>query len=471
MAETPLNNSSAPAPAPAPAPEVKDDISPPKPYHAKRPHKKSRSGCQNCKARKVKCDESRPTCRSCKLRQADCVYLYPQKTQQSIEATSSSQQSSPAQQLKSATASATGISDIASTSSVLFSAPILAYADKYNGQTPPMPIELLFLPTGIDMSDMKALWFYATQTCGSFSTMGNEGHRSIMRSLLVRYGSESPFLMDTIFALSSLHMMQLNEQFDAQRALTYRVRSLAGYRKAIEEANPVDFPALLANSLLITALSSQNFREADGKDLYILDWLVVWKGIVLVINLVSKSTILESGMWSLFFRPRIDIEKSTSFIPEKLLTLVSAIQPGDLDYPFRDAYDQTLKYMGSLYMDLVEGPSNLMCLRVITIFTFVPREFIDIARSLQPRALVILAYFAAFFKLVQSEVWWVEGIGDRTIRDICKYITLEWYDYMRVPFTALHTNDSIQLARVILGDMESVSPHQKNLIDYALQLT
>jgi hypothetical protein len=343
-------------------------------------------------------------------------------------------------------------------------------ADKYNGQSPPIPTELLFLPTGIDMSDMKALWFYATQTCGSFSTMANEGHRSIMRSLLVRYGSESPFLTDTIFALSSLHMMQLNQQFDAQRALTYRVRSLSGYRKAIEEANPVDFPALLANSLLITALSSQNFREADGKDLYILDWLVVWKGIVLVINLVSKSTILESGMWSLFFRPRIDIEKSASYIPEKLLAMVSAIQPGDLDYPFKDAYDQTLKYMGSLYMDLTEGPSKMMCLRVITIFTFVPREFIDIARSLQPRALVILAYFAAFFKLVQAEVWWVEGIGDRTIRDICKYITLEWYEYMRVPFTALHTDDSIQLARVILGDMESVSP-QKNLIDYALQLS
>ncbi|PTB36299.1 uncharacterized protein TrAFT101_010186 [Trichoderma asperellum] len=465
MAETPLNNSSS---APAPAPEVKDDI-PPKPYHAKRPHKKSRSGCQNCKARKVKCDESRPTCRSCKLRQADCVYLYPQKTQQSVEAPPSQQSSA---QLKSATASSTSIADIASASSVLFSAPVLALADKYNGQAPMIPTELLLLPTGIDTSDMKALWFYATQTCGSFSTMANEGHRSIMRSLLVRYGSESPFLMDTIFALSSSHMLHLNQQFDAQRALTYRVRSLAGYRKAIEEANPVDYPALLANSLLLTALSSQNFREADSKDLYILDWLVVWKGIILVINLVSKSTFLESGMRTLFSRPLIDLEKSASFIPEKLLAMVSAIQPGDLDYPFKEAYDQTLKYLGSLYMDLAEGPSSLMSLRVITIFTFVPREFIDIARSLQPRALVILAYFATFFKLVQSDVWWLEGIGDRTIRDICKYITLEWFDYMRVPFMALDIHSSIELARVILGDTESVSPQKYHLIDYAaLQLS
>ncbi|KAL7923367.1 hypothetical protein ACQKWADRAFT_289418 [Trichoderma austrokoningii] len=467
MAETTLDTSTAPAPTTG----VKDDV-PLKPYHAKRPHKKSRSGCQNCKARKVKCDEARPTCRSCRLRQADCVYRYPQKTQQSIEAASSPSSSSPQQQqqLESATASAIGISDIASTSSVLLSAPILAVAGKYKAQAPAIPIELLFLPTGIDMSDMKALWFFATQSCNSFSTEPNERQRSIMRSLLVRYGSESPFLIDTIFALSSLHMLHLNQQFDAQRALTYRVRCLEGYRRAIEEANPVDFPALLANSLLLTALSSQNFRDVDGKDLYILDWLVVWKGILLVVDLVSKSTLFESGMFSLFFRPDIDLDKSASFVPEKLLAMISAVPPGDLDYPFQEAYNQTLKYLGSLYMDLTEGPSNLMCLRVITIFTFVPVEFIDIARSLQPRALVILAYFAAFFKLVQADVWWLKGIGERTIRDICKHITLEWYDYMRVPFTALNTHDNIQLARVILGDTESVSP-QQHLIDYALQLS
>jgi hypothetical protein len=317
---------------------------------------------------------------------------------------------------------------------------------------------------------MKALWFYATQTCGSFSALANDGHRSIMRSLLVRYGSESPFLMDTIFALSTLHMQHLNQQFDAQRALTYRVRSLHGYRKAIEEANPGDFPALLANSLLLTALSSENFREADGKHLYILDWLVVWKGIILVIKLVSKSTLIESGMKYLFFRPPIDLDRAAAFIPEKLLVMISTIKPGDPDYSYKEAYYETLKYLGSLYMDLVQGPSSLMSLRVITIFTFVPREFIDIARSLQPRALVILAYFATFFKLVQSHIWWVEGVGDRTIRDICTHIGLEWYDLLRAPFMALETQTSVQLASIILADTENVSP-QKFLTNYESEVS
>ncbi|OJD16138.1 hypothetical protein AJ78_03666 [Emergomyces pasteurianus Ep9510] len=40
----------------------------------RKPHTKSRTGCYNCKARRVKCPETRPICDNCKLRQLDCVY-------------------------------------------------------------------------------------------------------------------------------------------------------------------------------------------------------------------------------------------------------------------------------------------------------------------------------------------------------------------------------------------------------------
>ncbi|UKZ81098.1 hypothetical protein TrVFT333_008866 [Trichoderma virens FT-333] len=286
-----------------------------------------------------------------------------------------------------------------------------------------------------------------------------------MRSLLVRYGSESPFLLDSIFALASLHMQRLNQRFDPKRALAYRVKSLAGYRKAIEEANPGDFPALLANSLLLTALSSENFREPDGAHLYILDWLVVWKGITLVIDLVSKPTVVESGLKSLFYRPPTDVVKSATFIPRQLLLLVSSITPSDPDYSYSEAYIETLKYLGSLYMDLVQGPSSMMSLRIITIFTFLPTKFIDVARMSRPRALIILAYFATFFKLVQREVWWLEGVGDRTIRDICGHLDLEWQDFLQVPCAALDAQGRKQLSKIILEDTELDSP-QNYFLEY-----
>ncbi|PTB61327.1 hypothetical protein BBK36DRAFT_1195890, partial [Trichoderma citrinoviride] len=163
---------------------------PAKPYYAKRPHKKSRAGCQSCKARKVKCDEARPVCRSCKLRKADCVYAAPQKPQKLPDETPSPSPDSlddgPLTRLAKSAASstATKLASMSSTSSVLFSAPILSLAEKHHIQSTSIPAELLCCPMGIDQADMKALWFYAMKTCTSFSTLADDGNKYTMRSLL-----------------------------------------------------------------------------------------------------------------------------------------------------------------------------------------------------------------------------------------------------------------------------------------------
>ncbi|KIW69388.1 hypothetical protein, variant [Phialophora macrospora] len=40
----------------------------------RKPHKKSKTGCYNCKRRRIKCDESGPPCSSCTVHQDDCTY-------------------------------------------------------------------------------------------------------------------------------------------------------------------------------------------------------------------------------------------------------------------------------------------------------------------------------------------------------------------------------------------------------------
>ncbi|KAK1854268.1 C6 finger domain protein [Colletotrichum chrysophilum] len=40
----------------------------------RRPHKKSRLGCRECKRRKIKCDEARPSCLNCVRREVDCSF-------------------------------------------------------------------------------------------------------------------------------------------------------------------------------------------------------------------------------------------------------------------------------------------------------------------------------------------------------------------------------------------------------------
>ncbi|KAH7418687.1 hypothetical protein BKA64DRAFT_654994 [Cadophora sp. MPI-SDFR-AT-0126] len=40
----------------------------------RKPHRKSRSGCAQCKARRIKCDETKPKCVKCTMRNAPCSF-------------------------------------------------------------------------------------------------------------------------------------------------------------------------------------------------------------------------------------------------------------------------------------------------------------------------------------------------------------------------------------------------------------
>ncbi|KAF5230868.1 hypothetical protein FAUST_9571 [Fusarium austroamericanum] len=412
-----------------------------KPYHSKRPHKKSRAGCRNCKTRKVKCDEARPACKSCRLRKADCVYITPATSttpsaNDKVISNSrrSSAESSPIHK-KSPTPDAESISE--------------DILEEVNS----LSVQPHFRPRPMDRIDMKLLWFYTSTTATSFSV--DEGPlnpiNDVLRNRLVQVAFENPFLMDSLFGLASLHMQSLDLKPDAARALAYRARSFEGYRMAVEQARPETFPALLANSLLLTALASQNFRDEDAKRLYIIDWMIVWRGIGLVIDLMGVERLIESGLYPLFNRPPIDIEQSSNHIPAVLLLMINSIEPGDPEYLEYKTYYETLQFLGSLYQNLHDGFGPVMMLRIITWFTFVPKNFVQFVRELRPRALIILSYYAAFLKL-PSDVWWMENIGNRSLQDLCEFIGPEWQQYLLVPHMARLVEGQHEVAKVLYED-------------------
>lgn len=306
---------------------------------------------------------------------------------------------------------------------------------------------------GADEYDMKLLWFYTTETYASFSVETGKlpyvDH--ILRSQIVKYAFQSPFLMDCILGLSALHMQALNMTVPLSKAITYRARAFAGYRQAIEKADPKHFPALLACSLLLCALSSELFREGDTKPLYIIDWMVVWRGIGLIFDIIPGESFYESGLDKLFARPSFDLNKAALNIPTNLFFMITSIKEGDEDYPYINAYYDTLKFLGGLYLELENGFSPLLSLRVITWFTFLPKPFIELARKLRPRVLVILAHYLPFLKMIEN-VWWLVGISDRGIQDIIDHLGPKWQSMLNVPRTAMQLCDRVELAKLIKGN-------------------
>ncbi len=316
-----------------------------------------------------------------------------------------------------------------------------------------------------DAVDMRMLWFWTARTYGSFSI---EAGRSplidyVLKVKVVEHAFRSPFLMDCLMALSALEMQKLDQDVSPQRAVMYRAKAFAGYRNAIESANPADYPALLACSLLMAALSTQMFREPDPKPLYIVDWMQVWKGIGLIVQIIPPRSIRESGLAAIFHRAPVNIEKSSRHIPDNLLSMVNSIASGDADYEHQQVYYETLQYLGSLYAELNHGFGPMLDLRTISWFTFIPTGFIPLAKMHHPRALIILAYYLCFAKMNHT-VWWMQGIADPEIDHICRLVGHEWDHLLRIPKNVRLTDNKPEIARIITENQDW-APEEVNLYE------
>ncbi|KAB5585765.1 hypothetical protein GE09DRAFT_1071853 [Coniochaeta sp. 2T2.1] len=418
-----------------------------RPYHSKRPHRKSRAGCRNCKTRKVKCDEARPSCRACTLRKEKCSY--PATAPPSVSASPKSSRASPALSGRSSRHD-TPVEEInrSDQSMILLTGPT-------------------YTPPNTDVTDMKLLWFYTLKTYESFNIRAKQAPviDDILQVKIIQIAFTTPFLMDTILGISAQHMQHLNVPVPSPKAIAHRASAFEGYRKAIEEANPDTYPALLCTSLLLCAVSTAQFREEDARPLYILDWMLVWRGIGLIIELVKPEILLSSGLEALFFRPPIDLDISALHIPPNLLFMVTSLKEGDEDYPNVEIYYNTLKYLGALHRELQNGFSGILDLGIITFYTFLPREFIDLARRRRPPALVIVAHHLCFVRLTNGP-WWMEGIADREIDNVCNLLDsgdpnrppTEWTPFLRVPRTVSRLQAREEIARVLLDDRTWTPP-------------
>jgi hypothetical protein len=312
-----------------------------------------------------------------------------------------------------------------------------------------------------DEIDMKMLWVYTTKTYDSFSIEGGWSPTvdHALKVRMVEIAFESPFLMHCLLGLSAMQLQTFDQDVPRDKAVGYRAQAYEGYRSAIQAAQPRDYPALLACSLLMAALASEAFRDPESKRLYIVDWMVVWRGIGLIVEIITPQSIQESGLAVLFYRPPIDLEKSTRHIPNNLLFMVNSIKEGDTDYEYKDVYYDALKYLGSLYQELANGFSPILDLRIITFFTFTPRPFIPLAQEYRPRAMIILAHWCSFAKLIIGP-WWMRGISNRQITEITESVGESWKHLLRVPRKVMYLENRLEIAKEILDNNNWTAPMQ-----------
>ncbi|KAK0626173.1 hypothetical protein B0T14DRAFT_424099 [Immersiella caudata] len=420
-----------------------------RPYHPKRPHRKSRAGCISCKTRKVKCDEARPTCRNCTLRREKCVYV---------------NKSPPSKAASLASAELIHHTGLAFRShDTPASTPSPGPADVSNAN---LIYEPMYMPAGRNINDMKLLWHFTTTTHSSLNSWTGAEPRvtNVLRHQLLEHALDNPFLLDGVLGLTAMQMNFVGQSdVSPSLAALYRARAMCGYRAAIEAADPATFPALLVSSIVVCGLSSAEFRGPDAKPLFVLDWLTVWRGIGLIIQLTQLRSVADSSLVVLFYRPQIDLDETPIHLPSNLLFMISSIRAEDPDYPHVKSYYTFLKYLGGLYRGLAtEGFGPLLNLRITTFLSFSTVEFIELARQRRSRAAIIIAHYLVFVKLIKK-IWWMSDISDSEIRNISGLVGLgPLSEFMRVPKAALGVEDDVELARILLQNPTWEPPRQSD---------
>ncbi|KAH6699681.1 hypothetical protein BKA61DRAFT_621522 [Leptodontidium sp. MPI-SDFR-AT-0119] len=372
----------------------------------RRVHTKSRHGCDQCKQRRVKCDERKPNCTNCGTRGTECHYSRPARppgTGPRMDTSSNVQ--SPA------------FYGSASPSAGLATNPLGVGLDIYQG---------IGLGTSLDMPfrsstrqrELELMHYWFTKTSSSFTTT----YTDLFRGHVVQEALKHEYLADSIFALTSLHIA--SDTIDpvaaasyVSVALQYQNSAVSTFRAALQNVTQSNCDALFLSSISIMAcamvspLLSTGAHDAAKSTLesilILYDFL---NGIISVINI--NRDWLESGPCRDIFRaqrrfdaPRTDETKGQI---ERLQNLNNAVIGAA--NPLHETYSHAIQQLERCFQ---EGKTIAVGWLVSAGKDFV----IELQRG-ERMALMIFMYWGVLLDRL-DEMWWAKYAGKRLVKELC----------------------------------------------------
>lgn len=412
-------------------------------------HKKSRRGCQRCKARKVKCDEVHPVCTNCSRHEVTCEYGDP-FVRSSNDA---DDPFPPDHKLKSPSSLTTPPHG-----------PDSPYTDLED-------IDHALTPDERRLLELRLLHHYTTVVTNTFTI---EAFRQVWLLDSVRLGFEHPFLLHAIFAITSLHLVRdagerpqvcSNDQktqrvanaidrpkvslgdIDHEKAhRIYLNLAVRTQREAVSCINPKNADAVFLASILLSYQALRLLPASPSPSTYSppTQWLRMSKAISSVVQaaapLVREGSVVDM-VQTMQIEPDLR-DRAAIFNPqntkpfEALLDWFSYPEP-DLDFEGRSVYEQTLAYIGSVWQAIQNGESpKLLFRRHVSLGILVPAQFATFLDQGRPRALVILAHHFAMARAAE-EHWWMRGVADREVNGIRSVVPPNWQWAMEWPLSVL----------------------------------
>ncbi|KAH6691489.1 hypothetical protein F5X68DRAFT_267653 [Plectosphaerella plurivora] len=431
------------------------------PAKHRRPHQKSKSGCLDCRRRRVKCDEQKPRCRACVRRDVPCDYTgtpggpfpdqphtshipnetRPAQSPQGSESLVSQAVSSSPRVLVSAQTPETSISAATPAALVL----------------PPTPRSLIDSPETFQLEDLALHHHWTLFT--SLTISGESHFAGIWQNIIPEIGFQFPFVTHSIMSLAALHMAQTRgsqeKHLVAHAAEHYNV-ALRGFRKEVINITESNSEALfcfcLINVLYVFAMStlygSGTSEKPTGRKDRILgvELIPMIRGIEAVLlpthnhlRFGRLKIIMSVGNWDELDPGSLESQGVDAYLCQTRQTWANS---GDAD-----TYDEALRILRKCRLfvqqfatmdsaTLSEWGYNRAWSGPMLFIHFGPAAYFTLLQQRQPQALILFAHFGVLMHDLR-QFWFIGAWGKEIVEVVGDLLGSYWAPWVSWPMEAV----------------------------------
>ncbi|KAH8805910.1 hypothetical protein F5884DRAFT_680921 [Xylogone sp. PMI_703] len=371
---------------------------------ARRPHKKSRKGCINCKKRHIKCDEKHPTCTNCTNYGTVCSF---------------SQHLSPPISSRSTPDSQTTSSKHAAPSNGLVS-------------------------TGhneLNVGDLELLHHFTTVTCYTLSSVPSDCR--LWQTPIVKEALDHPFLLRGILALAAFHLSRLKPAQSTEyivKASTHQDLAIFEFRPILQKISASNCLAVFLFSGVLALETFASMRSSLDSNIGSLDGMLhcihLVRGIEMsltawmpTIQMAEASGIIcFPGCEQIEYADVTLLDYETKLVFSQLDNLCGCVS----DPGAASAYAHAVKTMRNIFAT-VENPKTRSTVAITAYWLYqISHTYVLLLRERVPEALVVLAHYAVLLHRHDS-YWYFDGWGRQLVRVIGDVLGPSWNVHLEWP--------------------------------------